>query len=66
MIKIGICLHREFLKLDIEPLCGNTEFRDFDNLDKAAEWLLMATNERMWKYVAQIKFGKPGDLKAFV
>ena len=66
LIKIGTCLHREFLKSDIEPLFEDTEFRDFDNLDKAAEWLLTATNERMWKYVAQIKFGKPGDLKDFV
>ena len=66
LIKIGTCLHRAFLKPDIEPFFGDTEFRDFDNLDKAAEWLLMATNERMWKYVAQIKFGKPGDLKVFV
>ena len=66
LIKIGTCLHRAFLKPDIEPFFGDTEFRDFDNLDKASEWLLMATNERMWKYVAQIKFGEPGDLKVFV
>lgn len=66
LIKIGTCLYRKFLKPDIKPLFGDTEFRDFDNLDKAAEWLLTATNERMWKYVAQIKFGKPGDLKVFV
>lgn len=43
LIKIGTCLHRAFLKPDIEPFFGDTEFRDFDNLDKAS-----ATRRKMY------------------
>lgn len=61
MLKIGTCLHKEFLKAGAEAVCCDTEFRDFDSLDEAAKWILTATNEKMWKYVAQIKFGNPED-----
>ena len=57
MLKIGTCLYEEFLKAGAEAVCCDTEFRDFDSLDEAPGWILTATNEKMWEYVAKIKFG---------
>lgn len=63
MLKMGTCLYEEFLKVGAETVCCDTEFRDFDSLDEAAEWILTATNEKIWEYVAQIKFGNSEDFK---
>ena len=54
-IKVSTCLDRSFLRESSDYVLCNHEYRDFNSLEEAMKWILEGTNERLWKYVQEIK-----------